>query len=196
MDTPTLGRRQTTAPQALGVLRLPASVSPYFPTVASTRKEAYAGRVKIPNLILTMKAFIGEVSDLGNSDCRQSYNAIYHDGGGFVEKYNFDITFDDTITALDLRALIASQVLGHATSMTYSMTADDIVYALPSSLGKLPIAAIANCPADAVTNYNIVTTLLGTLTSAVNAANTKQNDIATKVNLIMAGLRTAGILAA
>lgn len=41
-----------------------------------------------------------------------------------------------------------------------------------------------NLPNDAVTNYNVVTTLLGTLTSAVNAANAKQNDIGVNVNTL------------
>lgn len=42
--------------------------------------------------------------------------------------------------------------------------------------------AATDAPTDAVTNYNVVTTLLGALVGAVNDANTKQNAIATKYN--------------
>lgn len=56
-------------------------------------------------------------------------------------------------------------------------------------------AAISDAPADAVTNYNVVTTLLGTLTGAVNTANAKQNQIATQLNLVLAALREHGLIA-
>lgn len=45
------------------------------------------------------------------------------------------------------------------------------------------------------TNYNVVTTLLGTLTSAVNAANANQNDIGVKVNVLLAIARERGDIA-
>lgn len=65
---------------------------------------------------------------------------------------------------------------------------------IPSGLAGAPYAAIADAPADAVTNYNVITTLLGSLTSAVNDANTKQNQIATKLNTLLSELRSAGII--
>lgn len=64
----------------------------------------------------------------------------------------------------------------------------------PAGLANAPQAAIANAPADAVTNYNTVTTLLGGLTGAVNTANSKQNDIATKLNALLTELRTLGLI--
>lgn len=66
--------------------------------------------------------------------------------------------------------------------------------AVPAGLAGAPFAAIADSPADATTNYNVVTTLLGGLTGAVNTANTKQNAIAVQLNMLLAELRTAGII--
>lgn len=53
---------------------------------------------------------------------------------------------------------------------------------------------VGDSPADATTDYDPVTTILGALVSAVNDANTKQNDIATKLNEVIAALKTVGIL--
>lgn len=64
----------------------------------------------------------------------------------------------------------------------------------PSGLTGAPAAAITDCPADATTNYNVVTTLLGSVTGAVNTANTKQNAIAVQLNSLLAELRTLGII--
>lgn len=57
-------------------------------------------------------------------------------------------------------------------------------------------AHIADCATDAPTNLNVITTLLGTLTSQVNSTNAKQNDIATKLNLVLDRLEGLGLLAA
>lgn len=55
--------------------------------------------------------------------------------------------------------------------------------------------AIADAAADAITNYNTVSTLLGALVGAVNIANTKQNELATKINSILTVLREHGLIA-
>lgn len=55
-------------------------------------------------------------------------------------------------------------------------------------------AYVANAPADATTDYNVVTTLLGAVTTGLNTTNTKQNDIAAKLNSVIAALKTVGIL--
>lgn len=64
----------------------------------------------------------------------------------------------------------------------------------PHGLSLAPQSAITDCPADATTNYNTVTTLLGSVTGAVNTANTKQNQIATQLNSLLAELRTLGLI--
>lgn len=86
----------------------------------------------------------------------------------------------------------------NAFAVTNSFTWTVLIKELDGAAPKLvaaPQAAIANAPADAVTDYNVLTTLLGTLTGAVNTANTKQNDIATKLNTLLAELRTLGLIA-
>lgn len=104
----------------------------------------------------------------------------------------------DTHTPAAIIASYKAQILAEASARSFTGFADtDILWVNQNTftwLSVAPQAAIANAPADAVTNYNIVTTLLGTLTSAVNAANTKQNDIATKLNTLLAELRTLNII--
>lgn len=75
----------------------------------------------------------------------------------------------------------------------HSLTVNSISN-IPGVLPNSPQSAITDCPADAITNYNVVTTLLGALTGAVNTANTKQNDIATQLNSLLAELRTLGLI--
>lgn len=70
-----------------------------------------------------------------------------------------------------------------------------IAAAVPAGLENAPGAAVSDAPADATTNYNVVTTLLGTLVGAVNTANDKQNQIATQLNALLAELRALGLIA-
>lgn len=58
----------------------------------------------------------------------------------------------------------------------------DIVQGRQPAIADPSGTAGTNAPNDAVTNYNVITTLLGSLTGAVNAASTKQNAIADIVN--------------
>lgn len=125
-----------------------------------------------------------------------SFNVGFIDSGGPVEVWNFDIMLTESTTEKDLKGLVEAQVLARSVDQSHGITAEDIVYAAPSFLSAIPGAAITDAPADAVTNYNVLTTLLGTLTGAVNEANAKQNDIAEKLNTLLAHLRTAGIIAA
>lgn len=81
----------------------------------------------------------------------------------------------------------------NAYASTNSLTVASIK-GLPGTLAGAPKAAITDCPADAVTNYNVVTTLLGSVTGAVNTANTKQNQIAVQLNTLFAELRALGII--
>lgn len=61
-------------------------------------------------------------------------------------------------------------------------------------------AAATDAPSNAPTNLNVVTTLLGSLTSQVNSTNSgqnaianKYNDLATKVNLLFTHLEAQGL---
>lgn len=58
----------------------------------------------------------------------------------------------------------------------------------------IPGAHITDASADAPVNLNVITTLLGTLTSEVNNTNAKQNAIALKVNLILDILEANGLM--
>lgn len=62
----------------------------------------------------------------------------------------------------------------------------------------VPITAmdfIASAPTNAPTNLNVITTLLGVLVGEVNSINTRYNDLATKFNTELAGLKVQGIVA-
>lgn len=111
----------------------------------------------------------------------------------------------DTASLESITSEITLAVEAYASSN--SITLDDIVFAYAEEKGipGTPFAAIANgptdAPNDAVTNYNVVSTLLGTLVGAVNTANAKQNAIANNVNTVsgklnslLAELRTAGVI--
>lgn len=141
-----------------------------------------------------MKAVVATVTDLPNGN-RMSFDVAFVDGSTGVEVYNLDVDFDDTITEKGLKTLIEAQVMARVASEEYDMDETDIVYAVPNQLFGLTQAAIADAPTDAPTNRNVITTLLGTLTGGVNDDNVKQNEIATKLNTLLAGLRSAGVIA-
>jgi hypothetical protein len=65
---------------------------------------------------------------------------------------------------------------------------------LPGILLHSPQAAIDDCSADATTDYDVVTTLLGDAIGAINTTNSKQNAIATQLNTLLAELRTLGVI--
>lgn len=96
------------------------------------------------------------------------------------------------VKANGLAATITASINAYASTNSLTVTS---VRGLPGTLAGTPQAAISDSPADATTNYNIVTTLLGTLTSAVNTANTKQNAIAVQLNTLLSELRTLGVIA-
>jgi len=159
--------------------------------------KRWTGRVIQLILDKNMKALVGQISDLSNSSL-MSLNVAFHDSNGVAEIYNFDVSFNESTTQASLKSSIQTAVLSRASIQSYSLTASDIVYAVPSftpdAISAAPQAAIANAPADAVTNYNVLTTVLGTLTGAVNTANAKQNEIATKLNTLLSELRTLEII--
>lgn len=125
----------------------------------------------------------------------------FFNGSTLVFSPSFDVTLDADTTLADVRADLYGQIdtfiTGMGETFDSSHTVDLVLQRVivPSGLASAPQAAIVNAPADAVTNYNVLTTLLGSLTGAVNTANTKQNDIATKLNSLLTELRTLGLIA-
>lgn len=191
MRTITLQRSQTKVAQE-GIFSLPVlagSVSPYF-------RIDDAGRVTQLTL-KKMKAIIGGVTTFGYPNY-SSFTVVYFSSAGVADPTSllFDISLCST--EQEIKDSIKAAVIAYSITNGYGITGNgDILYGFgdfPAAMGNAPQAAIANAPADAVTNYNIVTTLLGALTSAVNAANTKQNDIATKLNSLLSELRTLGLI--
>lgn len=96
-----------------------------------------------------------------------------------------DVTEQASITSNG--ATIATQATQLATLTT---TVNGKTSKSSFSMADLAAHGVSAAPADATTNYNVVTTLLGSLTGAVNTANTKQNDIATRLNAVMTWLDT------
>lgn len=143
-----------------------------------------------------MKAIVYAV---GTPDTGNKYLAsycTYIDGTNITPEYGYNINVSAVTSAAQMRAAFATAIVAGAPS---SMTAADIIWLTdlaPDGMVGAPQAAISDAPADAVTNYNTVTTLLGALTGAVNTANSKQNDIATKLNSLLAELRTLGLISA
>lgn len=82
--------------------------------------------------------------------------------------------------------LIAGKMNTPSGSTSQYIRGDGSIVSFPTIPSITPQTHIADAdtdaPDDAITNYNVVTTLLGALTSAVNAANAKQNTIATNLN--------------
>lgn len=120
-------------------------------------------------------------------------------GGGSFLTPVFTTSFYATsadATAIATINKVRADIVTEAGNRAYTgFTTNDIEdLATANSLPLAPQAAVSDCPADAVTNYNVITTLLGSLTGAVNTTNTKQNQIATQFNSLLAELRTLKII--
>lgn len=197
-------RRQTTAPQGLGVLSLSVSevlgnseylVSPYFPT--TDMRKVGTDRDTKPSLT-TMKAIVNNYTFHSSPSIGTSVNVGFFSGASFVANDLVPI-LDFNYDTDNLPNATRDAIIAWASSHSYgTLAAADIIGVDTtidvSGLANAPQGAIADCPADAVTNYNVLTTLLGSLTGAVNTANGKQNDIATKLNSLLAELRTLGLI--
>lgn len=142
-----------------------------------------------------MKVIITEIQNNGSNV--DLIIQIFQNSGTWV---GFDfvtgIALGSANSDADVIALLKAAVQSYATTHSYTLDGGILFTALakPGGLVNAPLAAIADSPADAVTNYNVVTTLLGNLTSAVNTANGKQNAIATQLNTLLAELRTLGLI--
>lgn len=179
--------------------KIPVSNLPVYglPIVLKIQSDK-AGRVI--NLFPTkMKVFI-ENFGYNSGDASFIVNFTMVDGSSnFVTRALQDFSTSYSLQNFaEVDAACKAEILIWATNNSYTLSASDISWT-PNAVAGLtnaPQAAIADAPADAKTDYNVVTTLLGTLTSAVNTSNTKQNDIATKLNSLFAKLRTLGLISA
>lgn len=186
----TLQPSQTIAPLGQGTLRLGGSVvSPYFQLTATRKIGPLRDIQFIP--VDMIKAFLLGYSPASTN---ATVDALLRDTNNV---YNFAIAVPLTIGTSDTDATIRDAAPGAVVSYlgTLGITVDSTEWiAELAGLGSAPQAAITDCPADATTNYNTVTTLLGAVTGAVNTANTKQNQIATQLNTLLAELRTLGLI--
>lgn len=180
---------QTTARHGHGVLRLPVSgaiLSPFWHTRDLSRVGA--GR--------NIKLFLNHMDFLIDSwgvTAGNPYAIIsWWDNTNAFQSSDFIFMTFANVRTNGLSATIITAVNAYAAGHSLIVAS---IKGLPETLPGMPQAAIADAPADATTNYNTVTTLLGSLTGAVNTANTKQNDIATRLNSLFAELRTLGIIA-
>jgi len=170
-------------------------ISPYFQR--SSLQEIGTGRNT--NLFLVYMAYKVLLSSLSYSSGVGNYRAsVVYDDGSTITPVAVDLSSAhlDGLSAKQIMDAVNADIVSDAAGRSITITANDIRW-LPfvlATLSNAPQAAIADCPADAVTNYNVVTTLLGALTGAVNTANSKQNDIATKLNTLLAELRTLGLI--
>lgn len=142
-----------------------------------------------------MKALVGKITDLQYSTYRMTFEAVYHEGGVGYEIYSFDVLFSDGMTEASIKTAIETELLSHAVAQSYTMVASDIVYVIPNFITANKSANVTNAPADAPTNLNVITTLLGTLVGEVNSTNSKQNEIASKLNSVLACLKAHNIMA-
>lgn len=192
------------------LLRSRAILSPFFQlkrfpldteTPGRTGHMSSSRDIRISEINMAKKAIVGPIYNFSNGDGYMGNVDIK------IVDTSSDLPIDETFLAVyiadahdtaAMKAKIQDYILGYSTTNSYGITAANIewwggISFLPS-LENAPQAAIADAPADAVTNYNVVTTLLGAVTGALNTANTKQNDIATKLNSLLAELRTLGLI--
>lgn len=181
---------QTTAPLAQGTLGLVGScVSPYF---QRSSLQKIGPTRDIPILVL-MKAIYG--LDWGLSNGSSGYVGVgYIASGAVVEGINLPFDLWGSTSAADAVTKVEAAITAYAITQSYTLNEGIFGLGPKIVLAGMPQAAVADSPADATTNYNVVTTLLGALTGAVNTANTKQNAIAVQLNSLLAELRTLGLI--
>lgn len=192
MNTITLQNRQLQLSDLFGQLNLPV----FEAVIQACRKTVKeAGRLLNNLKNMAMKAVVYGYSFEFSPNRLHPKVYYLNDDGSLVENDQgaVDINSSEVDNTDDFISRIKSGIETYAANQSY--TIDEWIWMIPK-LGSTPQAAISDAPADAVTNYNVVTTLLGTLTGALNTANTKQNDIANKLNTLLSELRAAKIISA
>lgn len=189
METQSL---QTIAPHCNGALRLRGLVSPYFQLTASRKRTP---RRDINSSLLMIKALLLGYSPSGST---ANIDVLLRDTNNVYDvALSVPLSIADSDTDAIIRAAAPTAVTSYLSGLGVTVNSTEwlVHEAPPAGLANAPQAAITDCPADATTNYNTVTTILGALTGAVNTANTKQNQIATQLNSLLAELRTLGLIA-
>lgn len=161
------------------------------------RKEASGRNTQI--FLYLMANRIGVIVDYGDGTDGLNVFVKSWDAASPFADHGVDQVFFSTgglTTKADIQAaaLTAINTFASNNGFTFSSLIKGLDGSFPTGLTAAPQAAIADAPADATTNYNTITTLLGALTGAVNTANSKQNDIATKLNALLSELRTLGLI--
>lgn len=156
--------RQTTARQGLGVLRLPVSGAILSPYCQRKNTEQIGAGRNTKSFLKYMDFFIDSIGVSGGNP----YAVIswWNSSNVFQSSDIVFMTWAD-VKANGLGATIVAAVNAYGT--TNSITVSSIK-GIPGTVSGAPQAAIADAPADATTNYNTITTLLGALTGAVNTA--------------------------
>lgn len=199
-----LQHTQTIVPHCNGALRLGGLISPYFQLTAA-RKRNPLRDIKITPSIMTLTAKIAGYTAAASSVNVQVFLESSDGTINVGTVLSLPTAYTDTDVTIEAAVATAINSLCASISLPNPSTIDwlfstpgDVAAAIaatvPSGLSAAPQAAITDCPADATTNYNTVTTLLGAVTGAVNTANTKQNQIATQLNTLLAELRTLGLI--
>lgn len=194
MDTQ---RGQTKTYENIRIFGLP-TLSPYF-QMNETRKEDVGRDTNSTKSLMAVTRVIATQIFTWNQDL--AVNAQFYDGNTWVNEYNIELNdLSQYDTLADLYAEAISKIVTYSSGQGYTAITSGaqimwLIPQVPPTMANAPQAAIANAPVDATTNYNTITTLLGSLTGAVNTANDKQNQIGTQLNSLLAELRTLGLIA-
>lgn len=90
------------------------------------RKEAPDRNIHL--FLLIMKSIVGRCSEVKSNDRVLSFDSAYYDNNSVpIEFYNFDISYDETMSESDIQSAVTSAVLSYAVSQSYSMTAADVL---------------------------------------------------------------------
>lgn len=186
------------------VVRTRGILSPYF-QMADMREKAPDRDTHKILVLMAKKAIVVSLFNYRNGDdylINPTVNFYEDSTSTNIETWDSadPVLLTQAHTAADITTAITNLILARSTVQGYGISASDISWLIgtpmnSSAMANAPQAAITDAPDDAVTNYNTVTTLLGTLTGAVNDSNTKQNEIAAKLNTLLAELRTLGLIA-
>lgn len=117
-------------------------------------------------------------------------------GTSFVHNNAVFVSLSNVNSLAQLQAASIAALDTYLANHSYNRD-DGLIWPFPdvAALNNAPQAAIANSTNNLPTNYNLLSGLLG-IADGLNGANTAQNDMATKLNTLLAELRTLGLISA
>lgn len=178
---------QTTARDAhRGLCLVGTIVSPFFPTVASTRDQAPTRNI---HLFLEIMDFL--IDNWGVSAGNPYAVISWWDSSNVFQSSDIIFMTWANVKSSGISATLTAAI--NAYGVTNSITVNSI-RGLPGTLAGAPQATVGSAVTNLATNYNLATGVLG-LANALNTANGAQNDLGTKFNTLIAELNTLGILA-